>query len=161
MRATPTSRKRPQKNHILGGCKHCNSHFFFFGLFCFFPPRKRKNPQVLEKERGYFDPARVGPVSADSSGSVSGPIGSWPCAMPAEPPAVVGERLGAWAVTWLQGGGAGGTASLPWSKAARGRARKCASPDPRGQAGRPSPCPGTDRQLAEVSPGVQVQVRGH
>lgn len=113
MRATPTSRKRPQKNHILGGCKHCNSHFFFFGLFCFFPPRKRKNPQVLEKERGYFDPARVGPVSADSSGSVSGPIGSWPCAMPAEPPAVVGERLGAWAVTWLRGGGPGAQPASP------------------------------------------------
>lgn len=46
--------------------------FLFFGLFCFFSPRKRKNPQVLEKERGYFDPARVGAVSADSSGSVSG-----------------------------------------------------------------------------------------
>lgn len=72
MRATPTSRKRPQKNHIPGGCKHCNSHFFFSGCFVFFSPRKRKNPQVLEKERGYFDPARVGAVSADSSGSVSG-----------------------------------------------------------------------------------------
>ena len=62
MRATPTSRKRPQKNHIPGGCKHCNSHFFFFGLFCFFPPEsgktlkcwKRKEVILILPESGRF-----------------------------------------------------------------------------------------------------------
>lgn len=33
--------------------------------------------------------------------------------MPAEPPAVAGERLGAGAVTWLRGGGGGGGHSQP------------------------------------------------
>ena len=73
MRATPTSRTRPQKNHIPGGCKHCNSHFFFSGCFVFFPPEsgktlkcwKRKEVILILPESGQFLLTRAGLCRAD------------------------------------------------------------------------------------------------
>lgn len=86
--------------------------------------------------------------------------------MPAEPPAVAGERLGAGAVTWLRGGGVGWGRAQPASSGPRLPTDKPGNVSPQIPEGRqedppPTPPPGTDKQLAEVSPGVQVQAQGH